>query len=215
MLRIIAVVLALLLSAISAPAMAQNRVTSVTVGSGEDAIASGITGVVTLTNKDSTLYGEFAVQSQQAWVVWGRALHGKVNGFIAGSVGHFQGALWYGPYVSLSKPIAHIGGKDLTVGTYHWPAFFPTGEPSDWKNDGTKNRESISVGYLANVSLGWGPIELSESRLNFLDDKTNWLPGASVRTTIAQHITGIFNFTWNTNKERPMYYIGASWKVPR
>jgi hypothetical protein len=211
------VVLILAVAFISQPVGAQRRLTSASIGSGEDAIAGGITGIVRFGSADSTLYAEFAFQPQQAWFVWGRALKGRVGGFVAGSVGHFQGAPWVGPYVSLSLPVTKIGKNDLILGTFHWPAVFIGGEPSDWKNDGVENPESIKVGYLASASLTLGPIGVNYSMLNFLEEPWNHLPGASLTVPIVNELSFTTNYTWNGNKERSMYYMGVTWtpKLPQ
>jgi len=130
-------------------------------------------------------------------------------------VGHFQGAAWAGPYISLSTPIAKLGGKDLVLSTFHWPAFFIGGEPRNWKNDGVKNPEPVLVGYLANVGVTWGPLTVSESYLDFLDDPANSLPGASLELPISSLAKGNFGYTWNKNAEKPMYYMGLTFAFGR
>ncbi len=196
--------------AMPSPVSAQMGVSSISVGSGEDAISSGITGVVRLQSKDSTRYAEFAMQAEQAWVVYGKKLNGKVNGFVAGSAGHFQGAAWVGPYLSLSTTLGKIGGKDLSIGTFHWPVFFLGDEPRTWQNDGVPNPEKVSVGYLGSASVTWGMITISESYLDFLDDKVNWLPGVSLEVPMTSFSKGNFGYTWNGNKGKPMYYVGLT-----
>lgn len=199
-----------LVLAVPSAVLAQMGVSSISVGSGEDALSSGITGVVRLESKDSTRYGEFAMQADQAWFVYGKKLNGKVSGFVAGSAGHFQGGAWVGPYVSLSTRIGKIGGKDLSIGTFHWPVFFIGDEPRSWQNDGVPNPEQVSVGYLGNASVTWGMITVSESYLDFLNDKVNWLPGVSLEVPMTGVSKGNFGYTWNGNKGKPMYYIGLT-----
>ena len=166
--------------------------------------------MVRFTSKDEALYGEFAVQPEQAWLVWGKAFHGKVNGFFAPSVGHFQGAPWAGPYLSLSAPIARVGGQDLSVGTFHWPAFFPMYEPAKWRNDGKKNPERVKVGYLANVNISWGPVTLNQSLLNFLDDPWNSLPGIALDLPLTGMVRGNFGYTRNVNARKDMWVMGVT-----
>ena len=150
------------------------QITSVTVSSGEDPISSGLTGIIQLTDENGSLL-KIAVQQEQAWVLYGPKFRlGSVEGIVAGSVGHFQGAPWAGPFLSLSVPIA----KNVAFSTFHRSGVFPW-EPKDWKteNDGVENPESVFKGYVGSARVDIGPVGLVYSWQNFLDEPWNELPG--------------------------------------
>ena len=207
------VVFMLLIALVPVTLTAQNRVTSVTVSSGQDAIASGITGIIRFGSADSSLYSEIAVQHEQAWLAWGKAIHGRVNGFVAMSVGHFQGAPWIGPYISLSAPVAKIAGKDFSVGSFIWPAFF--GTMPDGKKSAGVQMKGIRGGYLGSVNASWGPVTISESLLHFLDQSWNSLPGVAITLPITGDVSTTLSYSQNVNNRNPMYYIGVNWTVPK
>lgn len=184
---------------------------SLTVSSGDDPIASGITGIVQFTNERNRLI-EIAVQQEQAWVIYGQKFGKKsVSGLLGASVGHFQGAPWAGPILTLNVPVAKVAGQQVSVRTMQWPGVF-LWEPRDWKNDGVPNPESVFIGVLANVGLDIGPIGLTYSKLNFLDEPWNTLPGVSYTTSIQKDFSVTGSATWNSNKEKWMLYVGLTWK---
>lgn len=186
--------------------------TSVTISSGEDAISSGITGVVELENQKKELI-QIAVQAEQAWVLFGKKFNiGKVDGTAAGSVGHFQGAPWVGPFLTLEAPIGKIGGQDIRLFTMQWPAFFIGWEPRNWKNDGVKNPENLLMGYLADFELLVGPIGLTYVKLNFLDDPWNTLPGMSYTQKVREDLDVKGSVSRSMNAKKWFFYIGATWK---
>lgn len=187
----------------------QNRISSVSLGSGQDAISSGMTGILRFESKDKKLFGEFAAQHEQAWFAIGRQLNGRVSGFVAGDVGHFQGAPWYGPYVSLSTPLLKIGNKDLSISTLQWPAIFVSNPSS--KTGQKLNGFIEHVGYLSSFSLTLGPVSLNHAMLHFLNDPWNSLPGASITLPITGEVSGTTSYTRNVNGKFDMYFMGVSW----
>ena len=210
----VAVAFLVLALAVSTSALAQQgfQVTSVTVSSGEDPISSGLTGIVQLTNEKGRLL-EVAVQQEQAWVLYGPKFKlGSVEGIVAGSVGHFQGALWAGPFLSLSVPVA----KNVTFSTFHRPGVFPW-EPKDWKteNDGVENPESVFKGYVGSARMDIGPVSLIYSWQNFLDEPWNELPGIAYTAKVREDFSVSASATWNNNAEKWMFYVGVTWQPPR
>jgi hypothetical protein len=205
----LAVVVCLALMApLSALAQDGFQVSSVTVSSGEDPISSGLTGLVRLTNDKEWLL-EVAVQQEQAWILYGPGFKlGKVEGVVAGSVGHFQGAPWAGPFLSLNVPIA----KNVTFSTFHWPGVFPW-EPNDWKteNDGVENPERLFKGYIGSAQVGVGPFAIVYSWQNFLDGPWNELPGLAYTAKVREDFFVSGSATWNNNAEKWMFYVGVTW----
>ncbi len=206
--KLLMVVLALL--GFTQVSSAQRRISSVSLGSGEGAIASGITGVVRFEKPDSSEYSEFALMQEQAWFVMGKNVHGRISGFVAASVGHYQGSPWVGPYVVLGTTLARINGRDLRIGTFQWPAFYPY-EPRSFKEDGVKNPENVLVGYLGDLNLSYGPVTVAYAKLNFLDQPWNDLPSIAVTTPLLEDITVSSSWTRNTNAKRNMWYMGLNW----
>ncbi len=191
----------------------QNRLKSISLGSGEDPISSGISMVARFQSTDSARYAEFAIQNEQAWLAYGKQLNGSVKGHISASAGYFQGQPWVGPYASLSYAPFKIGGKDFSLNTFHWPVLFFAKEPRDWQ--GKKNPESMSVGYLGSFGVSWGYFSLNYATLDFLHDKINSLPSASIEIPLAEiplvgKLTTSATYTWNTNAGRPLYFMGLT-----
>lgn len=196
-------------------ASAQRRVSSVSVGAGEGAIASGITGIVTFEKADSSEYGEFAVMQEQAWLAMGKNLHGrKLTGFIAWSVGHYQGSPWVGPYVRLTVPVAKIGSDEIKVSTMQWPAWYPAYEPKSFREDGVENPETLLIGYLGDVSLSYRWVTLGYAKLNFLDLPWNTLPSVALTVPMTEEVSATSSWTRNVNKKADMWYMGLTW-VPK
>ncbi len=185
------------------------QVTSVTVSSGEDPISSGLTGIIQLTDENGSLL-KIAVQQEQAWVLYGPKFRlGSVEGIVAGSVGHFQGAPWAGPFLSLSVPIA----KNVAFSTFHWPGVF-LWEPKDWKteNDGVENSESVFKGYVGSARVDIGPVGLVYSWQNFLDEPWNELPGIVYTMNVRKDFLVSGSATWNNNAKEWMFYVGMTWQ---
>src|SRR3989344_6039338 len=85
---------------------------TLTVSAGEDPLSSGITGSLWLEKGQQRF--NFVVQHKQGWFMYGRTLKlGRVDGVIAGSVGHFDGAPWIGPYLTLELPLGKVAGQKV------------------------------------------------------------------------------------------------------
>lgn len=168
---------------------AQNnfRVSSVTVSSGDDLVSSGLTGIVDFTNKKESRLLEVAVQQEQAWVLYGPKFKlGKIEGVVAGSIGHHQGAPWTGPFLSLNVPVA----KNITASTFQWPGLYGW-EPRNWKteNDGVKNSEGLLMGYIGSARVDVGPVGIVYFWQNFLDEPWNKLPGMAYTAKVREDIS--------------------------
>ncbi|MEX2052779.1 MAG: hypothetical protein WD898_00970, partial [Candidatus Paceibacterota bacterium] len=174
--------------------------------------SNGLTGVFQLTNEKKKRFVEVGIQEEQAWITYGPQFKiGKsVSGLIAGTVGHFQGAPWAGPYFSLSAPVS----KNVTFSTFHWPGAFPW-EPRDWKNDGVDNPERLLKGYIGGAQVDVGPVGISYSVQEFLDDPWNELPGISYTANLRGNFSIKGSATWNNNADRWMLYVGLTWKPYR
>lgn len=186
---------------------------SLTVSSGEDPISSGITGIVRFTDEDDRLV-ELAVQHEQAWLIYGQKLgQGRVRGLIGGTVGHFQGAPYVGPIMTTEVRVGSVGNQPLKVSAMYWPALF-AGEPRNWKteNDGVENPEGSFAGHLVNASLAVGRLSFVYTKLNFLDDPWNTLPGMSYTAPVRKDVSVTGSVTRNTNAERWLFYMGITWK---
>jgi len=218
----IACILIIFLVFLSLPVSAQTqektdgyKLKEIVVSAGEDAISSGLTGIVRFQNGKNRLI-EVALQQEQAWVLFGPKFKmGRIDGFVAGSVGHFQGAPWAGPFLTLSVPVTKIGGhgQEVTLSIMQWPCFFLGWEPRDWRNDGKPpNTESVFLGYLSSFQLGIGPVGLVYSKLSFLDDPWNTLPGINYTYHIRKDFSVAGSATWNNNANKWMFYVGVTWK---
>lgn len=180
---------------------------SISIGSGRDAIASGIVGTAIFESSDGTRFGDFTVQPQQAWLTYGRNYtEPGVKLTLGGTIGHFQSAPWIGPYVNLSFLVT----EKVSITGLYWPAVFAW-EPSDWKNDGVKNPESFAFGNFGMVSIGTDRVKLTYAMLDFLDDPFNRLPGISISAPYSERMTFSANSTWNTVAEEWMFYMGMTW----
>ncbi len=201
---------------LNAPAFAQDglRVSAVVVGSGENPITSGLAGTIQLKDEHG-LYAEVTVQEEQAWFMTGKDFNmGSVRASLYGSVGFLQGSPWVGPYVSLTLPITKMGKQEISIGYLTWPGFFPGSEPRSFRvqNDGVENPEKFNIGWFDIGSLNVGPVSLFMSHLNYLDTPGNWLPGASIAKKLRKDFEVNASVMWNSNDERPMYFIGATWR---
>jgi hypothetical protein len=201
-----------LLFGLSSSVSGQWKISGLKVSSGQDAISSGIAGTVQFQNGHGA--GEFVVQSEQAWFLYGPTFQkGALSGQLAGSIGHFQEAPWAGPYLYLEWKIEalwSIAGSAPSIFVLEWPAFFAW-EPRDW-DDGAPNPESIFVGNFTMAGVNVGPVGLSVGRLDFLDDPLNWLYGASYTLRLGGQTALISSATWNSNATKWMLLMGASWK---
>lgn len=188
-------------------------ITSVSAGSGDSAISSGLVGIVRFGNvNDRTV--EVAVQQDQAWVIFGPKfkLGNRVKGYVGASAGHMQGSPWIGPYFDAEVELGRLAGQKVSISTMHWPCLFPFYEPSGWKNDGKPaNQEKVFLGYLMSYQVSFGPLGLTYARLNFLDDPWNDLPGVVFTQKVMDGVKVTGSATYNNNARKWMYFIGASW----
>lgn len=205
--RLVTAVLVGLIFISSAHGQTPMRLTSVTVGSGEDPITSGVSLIGDFSPAGSQKLLELAFQSEQAWIAVGRSFGPTtgLNGTIVADVGHFQGAVWGGPRLTLDLPMA----SDVHADLIEWPGWF-LGNPRSYA--GRPFHQPI--GQYGGVSLTLGPITLSEGHQRFLGDRTNWLPGASYSMHVMPDIGAVASATYNENGHRWMYYIGSTWTLP-
>ncbi len=196
-------------------AFAQNeegyKFNSLIVSSGEDPISSGITGIIRFENEQNRLI-EVAFQHEQAWVIYGQHFNKKmIKGLFGASAGHFQGAPWAGPILTLSMPLGKIAGQEISARTMQWPGLF-VWEPTNWKNDGVPNPNSILQAVISNIGLDIGPIGLTYTKLIFLDDPWNSLPGISYTKSVHKDFSLTGSMTRNINKNKWMFCVGLTWK---
>jgi hypothetical protein len=185
------------------------KLSGATVSAGEDPISSGITGIVDFKNGRGHLL-EVAFQQEQAWVVWGPEFKlGKLTGTVAGSAGHFQGSPWVGPYLNMSLPVGKIAGQEVSVGTFQWPCLFIGVEPRNWRSG--VNPEKLWIGYLASFNANIGPVGLTYTLLNFLDDPLNRIPGVSYTQRVNNNFSVTGSVSRNGNAKQYMYYVGVHW----
>lgn len=175
---------------------------SITVSSGDDPISSGLSGIVDFDKNGNRLV-EVAVQQEQAWIIVGKKYKlGGTSGVLAGSVGHFQGAPWAGPYVTADVPFA----KGASAGIWLWPGFMPWA-PRNWKDTAT----SPYIGNVGGVTVKIGRLKLAYTSQKFLNDDWNELPGVSYSQPIQKEFTATCSVTRNNNKHEWMFYVGLNW----
>lgn len=215
--RLMAVAVVVMLTAAVAGAQTDKKladswkVDSITVSGGEDALSSGITGSLWLTNASKKLVFNTVVQHEQAWFLVGTRYHlGVVQLDVAGSLGHFGGEFWVGPYIAASAPGPKVWGQRVTASGMVWPCIFAK-EPAKWRNDGVKNPEALLAGTFVSVELAIGPFAVFLGGLDFLDDRPNKLPGASYTAKIGKNFAAKFSVTRNTSTQKWMYYMGTTW----
>ncbi len=194
--------------AVAKPVSAQYKLHRLSVSSGQDAIASGITGIARFTNGRNI--AEFAAQPEQAWFIYGAKRDGRVSVVLGGSVGHFQEAPYVGPYLTADASLGRAVGVPVSVGAIFWPAFFAW-EPKKWKNDGVENTEPLYLGAFGGVGASFGPVGLSYHLLNFMDDPWNELPGVRVTLPVRSDLTVGGSMTRNTNAKKWMLWMGITW----
>jgi len=215
--RKLSVLVAMIVLLVPALASAQSyKPTFGSVTSGQDALASGLTGTIQFENEKERKL-EVVFQQEQAWVLWGPKVKvGPAEVFVAGSVGYMQGAPWAGPLVSVDLPIGKVGGQKVSVSTFHWPCFFfGQWEPTGWRYDGKPpNPEAIKYGYLGSVSMSIGPLSFSYGALDFLDDPWNAIPGVAYKQNVTKTISVSGSVSRNINTKSWMFLVGASWQRP-
>ena len=180
---------------------------SLTVGSGEDPLSSGLGLTLRLANR--TRFVEFVAQNEQAWFVYGPKIGtGNTSGFIAASIGIFQGAPWVGPMLKLEHTLGSVAGQSVSIGTMQWPVL-NGGTPKAWQD--VPNPEAVLFGYFGEVHLNVGPLGLSYAVLNYLHDPWNFLPGVSYTQSVRSDLGVTANATWNSNTKKWLLWMGASW----
>lgn len=198
----------------SIPAFAQGvyKVTTVSVGTGQTPISSGISAFVDLTTEKGGFL-EVMAQAEQGWLMGGHDWKFKKGSVCSlyWSVGFFQEAPWVGPYVGCNIEVGSMVGKAVKVGGMTWPGFYIGKEPKNWENDGRKNLEPLKAGWFETASISVGGLNASLAHLNFLDDPTNWLPGVGYTQTVGGGVDVSGSLTWNKNSENLMYFVGATW----
>lgn len=181
---------------------------TLTCGSGESAISNGISCTVAFTPADGSAYAEVTLQAEQAWIIIARNISlGGVSMTVGPSAGFFQQAPLVGPYVLLEVPLA----KNVGFTGLYWPAIFPFREPADWHDDGIANGETVNIGHFGELGLVLGPVKLSVAGLDFLDDKTNWLPGVALSQKIGAKFVVTQSLTQNTNTDKLMYNLAVGY----
>ncbi len=207
------VLVLVLMSFLSTSAGAQDKykVSSVSVGSGDTPISSGLAVSVNLTTEGGG-FMQVMAQAEQAWFMIGKDWTGDtLKCSLYASVGHFQSAPWAGPYAGCTAKLAKVRGNDVTAGIMTWPGFYIGREPRNWRNDGRKNPESVLAGYFSTASVGVGGFQASLSHLNFLDEKTNWLPGIGYTQKVRSDVSVSGSVTLNSNAKQAMYFLAATW----
>ena len=189
------------------------KFTSVTVSAGEDALSSGITGSVWLDNKEKKTTFNFVVQNEQGWFMYGRRFRfGKATGLIVGSIGHFKGEPWIGPYLEMSIPLGTIAGQSITASTAQWPVL-NAWEPDKWlmKNDGKKENTPPYTGLFTSYQVNIGNFGFACSFLKCLDDPWNRLPRLSYAQKVRHDFSVSASVTRNTNAKKWMCYVDSTW----
>lgn len=195
---VLSVVIVALTFFFGAEALEAQRLTSVTVGSGESAMVSGLSGIVTFET-ESNRYLEVAVMQEIAWAAYGPQLSGSLDGFVAMSVGHMFGELWFGPYLFVSRET-----ETCRAGVMYWPAIFLQ-SPAQFETDSR-------TGHVVTVSYTCGILTASATANKFLDGALNSLPGLSVSVPLPEeNMSFSGSATWNTNQRKVMWYLGVTW----
>lgn len=184
------------------------RFSSLSVGAGENPITSGIGIVGGFSDTSSKRFAELAFQNEQAFGTYGTKFNfDSVSGHIAVTVGHFQGAPWVGPRFGLHVPVA----DQISVDLFEWPAFFA------WKPTSFKERtvNEPMIGQYGSVGMNFAELSFSLGIQKFLSNNLNLLPGISYNTKIASDFSMTAVGTYNSNASRWMFFLGATWSVPK
>lgn len=184
--------------------------TRAAITTGRDALSSGISGNVRLMNGNTFVDG--IVKAQNGWFGLGKVY--SRNAFkaeVAYTAGHGFGEFWHGPCLYGEVSLVQLGGKPLTVSSMQWPFVFYR-EPEAWRIDGKEpNTEGMYQALYSDVSLGWGPMSVTYSYLDFLDD----LPVSCIGVTYMHRLRKDFSLkssiTYNARTESLMYLVGMKW----
>ena len=186
-------------------------VTSVSVGSGESPVTSGLSVSVDLKSQGGR-FVQVMAQAEQAWLMAGRDwTFGRTSCSTYGMVGHFQAAPWVAPFLRCERALGTVAGRPVKAGAFAQPGVFLYREPLHWKNDGTTNPERFNTGFFEQAFVNAGGVTVSLSHLNFLDEPVNWLPGAAFSTHVRSDVEVSASVLWNKNADRAMYFIGTTW----
>ena len=178
---------------------------SVTVGSGEGPISSGISVMAHFVPPDKSRFLEIMVQADSGWIAYGpQYTIGPVSGLAVITVGHLFGVPWAGPMFTASIPISRVR---LTA--IQWPAVLGW-KPHNYEKDVKSDR--FIPGYFGGVGIGVGPISLSYNANKFIADPWNHLPSISYRGLIYEDFAISSSMTWNSNTSRPMFFLGVTWQ---
>jgi len=187
---------------LGAQQMGSWKLSSLTVGSGEDPITSG-TSITAGLERGSHLF-EVAFQHEQAWVAYGPKFGvSAINGSLLATVGHFQSAPWVGPRLLLNIPLA----DDVSFGLIEWPCIFLE-KPTAYKSH---KLSQPMIGQYGGVSLTLSTLTFSLGQQKFLDERVNLLPGVTYNLKLSNEYSATVGGTYNNNGSRWMYYISGSW----
>jgi hypothetical protein len=182
---------------------------TLTLSAGEDPLSSGITGSLWMKDAGNKRLLNIVVQHEQGWLVFGKQFElGKLKVDAAGSVGHFQGAPWAGPYLAASLPLGKIGGTEISASTLHWPGVYL------WLPDGRKGTlpdGAIAIASIHSAQVNVGGLSFVFSGLKYLHDPWNPLPGIAYCHKVRKDFSISSSATRNVNAKRWMFYVGGTW----
>ncbi len=219
-----AIIICLMASCMETLVQAQEsgyKVASVTVGSGESPITSGIFATMQLKNEGCGFI-EVTAQESQAWFMHGcDKKFGPVRTNLYWSIGHLGGAPWIGPYLAATVPIAKIGKQEVSITGLTWPGFFLGREPNGWRteDDGVENPEALLAGWFELVSLNIGRVSLTASHLNYLDSPNVYLFGVEYTQPLNGRVSVKGSVNWYQAKvkedRRPMFALSGTWNFQK
>jgi hypothetical protein len=214
-------ILSSLILGVATSAAAQDgfRVSSVTIGSGQNAISGGLIAIVDAKTERGGFVEVFAGQ-EQAWLMFGRDFTGdRTKCSLYGTTGHFQAAPWAGLYAGCKLTVATVRKQNITIEGVARPGLMLYREPLSFRDDGVENPEDMFTVGLYATQVSFGGLAFNYTYLNFLDRTPNHLPGISYAQRVTPEVVIAYSATWNPNaleektgqKGRLMYFIGASW----
>jgi hypothetical protein len=178
---------------------------SVTVGSGEGPISSGISIMAHFVPPDESRLLEIMVQSDLGWIAYGpQYTFGPVSGVALVTAGHIHGVPFAGPLFTASIP---VGRARLTA--IQWPTMLGW-KPNNYEKE--VSRDQFIPGYFGGAGLGIGPLTVSYYINKYVADPWNHLPGVSYSGNIHEDVGINSSMTWNSNTSRPMFFLGVIWQ---
>jgi len=178
---------------------------SVTVGSGEGPIASGMSVMAHFVPSDNSRLLEIMVMADSGWIAYGpQYTIGPVSGLAVATAGHLFGVPWAGPMFTASIPIGHTR---LTA--IQWPAVLGW-KPHNYDKDVSSDR--FIPGYFGGVGIGVGAISMSYNLSKYIADPWNHLPSVSYNDSIYEDFAINASMTWNSNTSRTMFFLGMTWQ---